>query len=161
MEKEEEKKTVRFLRIYFCALFLTILFCVSVLFSNMEAIQERDSDNTELAYMEYGVELVVVSMTLFCVVWGVKLMSLKKVRKQIAKGNVDYLKCYKVFNLLRFYISFMVVLVGMVFYVLFARQTFLFCGLIGLLVVLYSWPSLERLERETTEMDVEKGARAE
>lgn len=156
MEQKEERKTVRFLRVYFCTLFSMVLMGACVLLGFKGMVQEAGGDSQELALMDYVAELVTVGLTLFCVLWSVKVVRLKKVRKLITRGCTDYLERYKVFCLLRFGVPFGVILAGAAFYVLLGRQTFLYCGLIGLLAVLYGWPSLERLERETAEEEREE-----
>lgn len=104
--------------------------------------------------VSYGLQLVIVFLTIFLVPSSLKLLNWTSVRKRVEGKPFTY-RCWAMTRLVALYVP---VLLGIIFYYLMLDSSALYCAIISLIAIVFAWPTQERLLDEITPKEGEDEA---
>lgn len=104
--------------------------------------------------VSYGLQLVVVFLTIFLIPTSLKLLNWTPIRKRV-EGKPFIYRCWAMTRLVALYLP---VLLGTIFYYLMLDSSAVYCAIVSLIAVVFAWPTQDRLLDEITPKEEEHEA---
>lgn len=104
--------------------------------------------------VSYGLQLVVVFLTIFLIPTSLKLLNWTPIRKRV-EGKPFIYRCWGMTRLVALYLP---VLLGTIFYYLMLDSSAVYCAIVSLIAVVFAWPTQDRLLDEITPKEEEHEA---
>ncbi len=143
MDEGHFKQTNRTL--YFRAVVLLLLGLAIGVLGELDLIPMLVLDNDTM----YLVQVAMSLLTVCCIPWALKLMSLQRVRLQVC-GNLD---AYRRWAMLRMSLLFVPALTDLLLHYVLGDPSMLYLAALSALALLFVWPSLSRQESETAPVE--------
>lgn len=94
--------------------------------------------------VSYGLQMLVVLLTVLLIPTSLKLLNWMPVRKRV-EGKPKAYRCWAVARLSALYVP---VLLGTLFYYLMVDSSAIYCAVISLIAIIFAWPTKDRLMDE-------------
>lgn len=104
--------------------------------------------------VSYGLQLLVVLLTIFLIPTSLKLLNWTPVRKRL-EGKPLLYRCWAMTRLLALHVP---VLLGVTLYYLMLDSSALYCAIVSLIAIVFAWPTQERMLDEITPKEGEHEA---
>lgn len=104
--------------------------------------------------VSYGLQLLVVLLTIFLIPTSLKLLNWTPIRKRIDRE----LYTYRFWAIARLFALYIPVLLGTSLYFLMLDSSALYCAVVSLIAIVFVWPTEERMLDELTPKEIDDEA---
>lgn len=104
--------------------------------------------------VSYGLQLLVVLLTIFLIPTSLKLLNWTPIRKRIDRELYTY--CF--WAIARLFALYIPVLLGTSLYFLMLDSSALYCAVVSLIAIVFVWPTEERMLDELTPKEIDDEA---